>query len=854
MISQGLNIRSLRGRTLFILVLSVVGIMVVMSRVVSDFLSESFSTLENESLVQDAKRSVLAFEDELKRLKHQAEDWSFWDDAYDFLLSSDPEFISANLIPAQLETIDVMDTIFFKADGTLHFGVSRRSGTVTSDEDKRVLELKRGALNLLSTATKQRCGLLVIEDELMLAVASPVTNSSKNLPPIGTMVFTRTLNAHRLKSLAMLTRLELHGESFQKVAHLPYIADPSPSEQRGEEPIVEIRSEYEARASSVIKSLLGHPILRLTVIADRPIAALASRVRSTMLLVFLLSGTFIIALTMFLLHRLVLSRVGRLSDEVNKIGLSSSSLRRVTSNGEDELSLLADNINFMLSFIESHHTALAQARDEAEWANATKGQFVANISHELRTPLHTIIGMVRILLKEERSPCRREYLGNVYDAASSLLSLINDVLDFSKTEAHKLELEVRPFSIREVVREALRAVSLKGYEAGLEFLCTVERSVPDIVHGDGKRLGQVLVNLLGNAVKFTRSGEIRIAVKGISDSEEGYVLRFSVEDTGIGIPQNRIHDIFSSFTQADNTISRRFQGTGLGLTISRELVRLMGGDITVQSRVGEGSVFSFTITTRRGEELVPTRESKERVVDYALLTKSDRFGSAFAAIVDETQSLHSINPPLDSLTHFDVVIIDSACASDVSALEMAALKKVVVLFSPLEFSLRQSWESYPSVKMMLKPVIFEDLLTLQPEESVVVEKSYEEMEGASLKVLLADDTRTNRLILEEMLEEFGHRVTSVENGSELIQALEREVFDVILTDVQMPVMDGLTATRVIRERELQSGSRTIPIIAVTAHAMLDERQQILASGVTAIATKPINPDQLRQLLAESLAH
>lgn len=818
-----------------------------MGQVVSIFLSGSFASLEERAAEEGAKRALLALEDETRILHHQAQDWSFWDDAYEFMQTSNPEFISANLGPTQLETLNVVDLIFFGKNGDLHFGVSREAGTITSNRHPRLASLKRAGVNLYSLSEKQRRGLLVVEGEVMMVASSPITNSTKSADPVGMLVFTRRLDTSSIKRIGDLTRLELQAASYERVLHLPYLAPP-PGGLHKKEAIVDVVSDSEIRTGITVPSLLGHPLLKLTIISDRPIDELARKASRVVLLVFLLGGALLVAVTLFLLHRWVLSRIGRLSDEVSKIGLNSTSLGRVSSNGDDELGLLAENINFMLSFIESHHTALEQARDEAEWATVAKGQFVANISHELRTPLHTIIGLVRILLKEEGSVGRREYLGYIFDAGTSLLSLINDVLDFSKMEAHRVELEERLFPLRGVLQDALRVVSLRGYEAGLEFICTVDPSIPKEVRGDPTRLSQVLVNLLGNAVKFTRSGEIRLSVQLIDYREDSCQLSFAIEDTGIGIADDRLASIFSPFTQADNTISRRFHGTGLGLTIARELVRLMGGDISVKSRVGEGSLLSFTVTL--GHENLSFIHRSSKPVDIALLTESSALSDGFAKVVSRSHGLLTINPH-DGLSNYDLVIVDYCHRKEIPTEELVGVAKVVLLFSPLDFSSRQNWEGYPSIRTVVKPAILEDLLIDEFDEVDRKEECRAPRAMRSLRVLLADDTRTNRLILEEMLQEFGHEVTSVENGQELVEAFKRGSFDMILTDVQMPVMDGLTATRYIRAKE-DAGCFSIPIIAVTAHAMNDERQEILAAGVSGIVTKPIDPERLKGLVADLL--
>jgi len=881
----------LRARTLLSVALSMVSLVAILYSVARVSIMHSFATLEADDTGQNLARATAVLADDLSTLDHTTSDYAAWDDTCAFLEGRNPNLPTSEFPDPWFPRLRIDFVLIFDAHGRQVFAKAYDAAAGKEREIPQGLRAHLAPGSLLMRHAhpgSKALGIALLPSGTVLIDSQPILDSQSRGPIRGTFVAGRILDATEIARLAGISHLSLTVHRLD-AAGLPGDVESARAALTGSSPtLLRPLNSNDVAGYGLIKDIYGKDDLILRAVMPRKIMQQGEASLLHFLVSLLIAGFVFGLVTMLLMETLVQSRVIRLSASVAAIGASGDLSARVPQEGRDEIAGLGGGINRMLEALEQSRHELHKAKESAEAANRAKSEFVANMSHEIRTPLNGVMGMTDLTLETELTAEQREYLETVKMSADSLLTVINDILDFSKIEAGRIDLEPIDFNLRDCLEATLKTLTVRADEKGLELLCEIAPDVPEVVNGDSSRLRQVVLNLVGNAIKFTSEGEVALQVQIDAKDGGGCILHFTVSDTGIGIPPEKQKIIFDPFTQADTSTTRRYGGTGLGLTISTRLVGMMGGKIWVDSQVARGTQFYFTarmgiadvevievgsiapLEILRGLKVlvVDDNRTNRRILEGMLRRwdmKPTSVEGGEEALTQLSTARAAAGPYALILTDVHMPMMDGfSLVERIRQRPELSTATIMMLTSAGHRGDAARCQELGVAAYLLKPIRQSEL-----REAIARVLGAKEQKGAiplltryslkdardplsTLRVLLVEDNPVNRLLATRLLEKRGHGVVVAENGREALDALENESYDLVFMDVQMPEIDGIEATLAIREREKTNGKHQ-PIIALTAHAMKGDHERCLDAGMDGYLSKPIRTQELDEILEKYVA-
>jgi len=841
----------------------------------------AFEEFEADSTRDAIERVDRVLDAERRTFQTMLVEYAHWNDTYDFARGLKDDFVEESLDPTYWRAIGVDYILVFDTGNRLIWSTDTADDEISPvDLDALLVEPLGDSHPLLShpNGADSVSGLLRTRAGPLLAAGGTILTTYAEGPPAGTLVLARGVRLSHIDDIAERSSADV---SFHPVVGEAVLGhEPAELEAlaaRGDVRHVH-RSDDFVIGHRILRDLAGAPVALAEVRVPPAITAIGGNaIQAAMVLIAIVTAVFLV-IGVVVLQGVLVRPVNELADSMKHIRMSGDLNVRVQRNRSDEIGALAREFDELTTNVHLAQRELEATRDVAVEASKAKSEFLARMSHEIRTPMNGVLGMTELLQNTSLDFEQRRFADTIYSSAESLLDIINDILDFSKIEAGKLELESRDVNLGALVEETVDSLAPQAHKKGLELINDVEPDVHATVSGDPVRIRQVLTNLVANAIKFTHRGEVVVRATVAHQDDESLRVNFEVVDTGVGIRPDKQAVIFDSFAQADGSTTRMYGGTGLGLAISHQLVGLMGGTLAVESEPGFGSRFHFELALERGVgKKRPRHKTLNSVAGKRVLVVDD---NATNREILERQfagwraTCHSACDGEDALARversaylrkpYDLLILDMHMPR-MDGLELARRVRdldgypdvpILLLSSVATPATEETLKELGIAGQLTKPIRqgqLYDCLTVVLSGSGVVEQ-YARRDGAGLRglsgrVLLAEDNPVNQAVALGMLDSLNVDVAVVADGNAAVDAVEGEPFDLILMDCQMPELDGLEATRLIRQREAAAGRDRVPIVALTANALAGDRERCLEAGMDDYLGKPFTMDQLHAVLS-----
>jgi len=845
----------------------------------------AFEAFEQRAAKESLSRVQSLLQSEIDALRIINLEYSAWDETVRYMKDPFPAFEETNFSPGYWHSIDINMMLVFDAEGR------RVYGWMMGPADDRLLDIDDQMIQPLNaddiivsheTESSTVTGLIRTGSGLIYIASYPILDTEGEGPIFGSLVLGRFLGDALKEDLAMraTTNMSFHvmGESGLPAHVVKAFRDLPDSD---------IDTTIATYASNVhglevMFDVYGDPAAVLEIRQPREISAIgANTIRTAM--TFLGIGSLIFLLTaLLLIRRMIVSPVHMLTEKIVQIRTTGNLEFDVGDARSDEVGVLASSFADLTTGLRRTREELESARDEALSMSKAKSEFLARMSHEIRTPMNGVLGMTELLQNTALDEKQQRFSRTIYSSAESLLHIINDILDISKIEAGKLELDIAPFNLRHMVEECLELLADSAHRKDLELIGAIDADTHTFVEGDALRLRQILINLLSNAVKFTEHGEIIVRVEEQNSDADHIHYRFEVTDTGVGISAENAEKIFDPFTQEDGTTTRRYGGTGLGLSICKQLLDLMDGEVGVQPNGSRGCTFWFTVSLKRDSEtneqlqLELLEGKRVLIVDdnatnrETLQHQLEGWDMRVEAACSGPEALGLLGSGARNERPFDVVLLDMnmpemdgiQLAGAIRQLDSLSSMPLIMLSSVSAIDAGNDRAAADIDAWLTKPVrqarLFDALSShlsrpRRPRKAadrpVATEPATNDNRSSDLRILMAEDNPVNQMVALGMLDELGHTTTVATNGEEAFKLFKKQDFDLVLMDCQMPVLDGFKATRLIRQWEMQEGREPTKIIAVTANALDGDKERCRAAGMDDYVSKPFTLEGLGAAVA-----